>query len=111
MNVSTGNTTLIGQILYWKTFITRAKKNSLPVIPVFIDGKLRPFFYRLYRFRKFLGIKSNIEMLWLARELYRQHGKTINITFGKAIDHSVFDQSKTDKEWAQWVREKVYQLA
>ncbi len=99
------------QDLEWKkTFITRAKKNNKDVIPVYIDGKLSNFFYRLAAIRSALKIKLNIDMLYLADELYKQHGKTINITFGKPIPASTFDQSKNDQEWAAWVRAKTYEL-
>ncbi|MFY0643555.1 MAG: 1-acyl-sn-glycerol-3-phosphate acyltransferase [Bacteroidia bacterium] len=101
----------IQDVEWKKTFVTRSKRDNLPVVPVHLEGELRPFFYRLYKVRTALGIKSNIEMLWLARELYRQHGKTINITFGKPIPSSHFDDGKSDKEWAAWVRSKVYQQA
>lgn len=99
------------QDLEWKkTFITRSRVNQKDVIPVYIDGELSNFFYRLAKFRKALGIKLNIDMLYLADELYKQHGKTINITFGKPIPYSTFSKEKTDKDWAFWVREKTYEL-
>ena len=59
--------------LEWrKSFITKARKNELDVIPVFIKGKNSEFFYNLARFRERIGIKANIEMLYLADEMYRQ---------------------------------------
>lgn len=99
------------QDLVWKkTFITRARVNKKDVIPVFIDGELSNFFYRLARLRKALGIKLNFDMLYLADELYKQHGKTINITFGKPIPHTSFSKEKADRDWAFWVRQKTYEL-
>ncbi|MCB9260776.1 MAG: 1-acyl-sn-glycerol-3-phosphate acyltransferase [Flavobacteriales bacterium] len=97
--------------LHWKkTFITRAKKYEKSVIPVFIDGKLSNFFYGLARFRQFLGIKANIEMLFLINELFKQKNQTIRITFGKPLPHTTFDGSKTDQNWADWVKKEVYKL-
>lgn len=97
--------------LEWhKTFITRAKKFERNVIPVFIDGELTNRFYRIANFRKFIGIKANIEMLYLVDELFKQKGKTITIKFGKPINFQTFDKSKSDNDWANWVREKVYEL-
>ncbi len=98
--------------LEWKkTFITRAKKYNKPVVPVFIDGELSPFFYRLSNIRKYLGIKANLEMLYLADELFKQKGKKIPIVFGKPIPSEKFDKTKTDKEWADWMKGQVYALA
>lgn len=97
--------------LEWKkTFITRSKKFHRPVIPVYIDGKLSKRFYRIYKFRKFFRIKANIEMLYLVDELFRQKGQTITIRFGKPISWETFDRSKSDPDWAEWVKRKVYEM-
>lgn len=98
--------------LEWKkTFVSRARKYQKDVIPVFIDGELTKFFYRLANFRTSIGIKANIEMLYLSDELFKQGNKTIRLTFGKPITYSTFeDRSKKDIEWAQWVKSKVYEL-
>jgi len=93
-----------------KTFIARAKKNKRDVIPIHIDGGLSPFFYRLSRFRKRIGIKANIEMMYLANETFKLKNQKFNITIGKPINYTVFDKSKTDKEWAQEVKKIVYSL-
>tara|TARA_B100000508_G_scaffold55003_2_gene42625 strand:+ start:26803 stop:27621 length:819 start_codon:yes stop_codon:yes gene_type:complete len=102
-----------GQVmdLKWrKTFISRSKKHNKTIIPVYIEGSLSNFFYNLYRFRKSLGMKANIEMLYLVNELYKQNDKKITIKFGSPLDSSQFDKSKSDDEWAQFVKDKVYQL-
>lgn len=97
--------------LEWKkTFITRSKKYQTPVIPVHLEGELTNFFYRLSNFRTNLGIKANIEMFYLVDELFKQRGKTLRIKFGKSISYHTFDNSKKDLEWAQWVKEKAYEL-
>lgn len=99
------------QDLKWrKTFVSRSKKYNKTIIPVYIDGALSNFFYNLYAIRKSLGMKANIEMLYLVNELYKQHNKKITITFGKPIESSEFDDSKSDDQWAQFVKEKVYEL-
>jgi len=97
--------------LEWKkTFISQAKRNKKPVIPVFVGGQLSKFFYRLSNLRTFLGIKSNIEMMYLADEMYKQRNAVIDIVFGQPIPYTTFDKTKKDKEWANWVKDKVYQL-
>jgi len=97
--------------LEWKkTFVSRAKKYNKPVIPVFVDGKLSYFFYLLSTWRKRLGIKANIEMLFLSDETFKQKNKKIRIFFGEPIPSSYFDASKTDQEWADEVKEIVYKV-
>ncbi len=97
--------------LQWKkTFISQAKRHKKTVVPVFVDGNLSKFFYRLSNFRTKLGIKANIEMMYLADEMYKKKNSTITITFGEPIPFETFDKSKSDLEWASWVKEKAYQL-
>lgn len=102
-----------GQVkdLVWKkTFITRSKKYSTPVVPIKIEGQLGDFFYRLSNFREALGVKANIEMLYLVNELYKQKEKSIHIKIGKPISSDTFSSEKKDQEWADWVKQTTYQL-
>lgn len=97
--------------LEWKkTFITKSKKYNIPVIPVFIGGGLTNRFYRLANFRKFLGLKFNIEMFFLVDELFKQKNMKIDIMIGEPIAPETFTKEKNVKEWAQWVKERVYKL-
>ena len=97
--------------LDWKkTFISRAKKFRKDIIPVFITGELSNFFYNLSNFRQWIGLKANIEMFFLADELFKQKGKKIDIYFGEIIPCASLDDRKSDKEWADIVKEKVYAL-
>lgn len=97
--------------LEWKkTFISRAKKFNKPVVPVYVDGRLSNFFYNLSNLREKLGIKANIEMLYLADEMFKQQDQTVRIIFGEPINPAIFDATKSDKDWAKWVKEGVYAL-
>lgn len=99
------------QDLEWKkTFITQAKKNNKPIVPVYLDGELSNFFYNLSKIREFFGVKANIEMLYLANEMFKQKNKTINIVVGKSISPEVFTNDKSDRNWANSVKEEVYKL-
>ena len=97
--------------LTWKkSFITKAIRHKRDIIPVHIQGKNSNFFYNLANFRKKIGLKFNIEMLYLPDEMFKQKGKSITITFGKPIPYSIFTKDKTHHEWAQKVKEHVYSL-
>jgi len=102
---------LIRDLDWKKTFVTYAKKFDEPIIPVFIDGRLSNFFYGLSNFRKFIGIKANIEMLYLADELFKQRGKTITFIVGEPILPVNFDPMRSERDLAQDVKEIVYKLA
>lgn len=97
--------------LEWKkSFISRAKKYKKNIIPVYVAGRNSNFFYNLALWRKRLGIQANIEMLFLVNEMYKQHGKTITIIFGKEIPFETFDTRLNDSEWAEKVRRHVYEM-
>jgi len=103
----------VGKImdLDWKkTFISKAKEYQRDVIPVFIEGQNSNFFYNLSNIRKKFGIKANIEMLYLVDEMYKQKNKNINIIIGEPVSYNTFDKSKSDKEWANDLKKKVYEL-
>lgn len=97
--------------LEWKkTFVSYARSLDRKVVPIYIDGKLSPFFYRMYRFRKFLGIKANIEMFYLSNELFKQRDKTISIHVGEAIEGGSFHLELSDFKAAQEYKKRVYSL-
>lgn len=97
-------------LLWKKTFISMAKKYQKRVVPVYIEGRLTNRFYRLAKIRKWLGIKINIEMFFLVDELFRQRNMKMEVIIGEPISASAFDDSRDDKDWAQWVKEEVYKL-
>ncbi|MBN2779000.1 MAG: 1-acyl-sn-glycerol-3-phosphate acyltransferase [Bacteroidales bacterium] len=93
-----------------KSFVSKAVESKRDIIPVYIEGRNSNFFYRLANFRKFLGIKTNIEMLYLVDEMVKQKGNTIKIVFGKPIPYTKFDKSKTYIEWAAYLKDIVYSM-
>ena len=97
------------QDLPWKkTFVDKAKKYKRDILPIYFDGKNSSFFYNLANIRKKLGIKTNIEMLYLCDELFKQKNVTYKIHIGELIPHTQLDTQKTNYQWAQFIREKVY---
>ncbi|HAG16530.1 MAG TPA: glycerol acyltransferase [Bacteroidales bacterium] len=97
--------------LEWKkTFIRKSRDYFRDVIPVYIEGKNSDFFYRLANWRQRLGIKMNIEMLYLADEMFKQDGNEIKIKFGRPISYQTFDRTKKDIEWADVVKQQVYAM-
>ncbi len=101
---------IIKDIEWKKTFLTKARTSKRDIIPVFISGRNTNFFYNLAILRKKLGIKANLEMLFLPDQLYRYKNKKIRIIFGDPIPISIFDKSRSDQQWAAILREHVYKL-
>ncbi len=100
----------IRDIEWKKTIIDKAKKHKRDIIPTYIEGQNSRFFYNLANLRKFFRIKFNIEMLYLANEVYKQKGKTLKIYFGEPIPYTMFDNSKKNKEWAEYLKNIVYNI-
>ena len=100
----------IKDVEWKKTFLTKARVSGRDIVPVFISGRNTDFFYNLANMRKRIGIKANIEMLFLVNEMYKFKNKEIPITYGKPIPIGTFNKSKTDQQWASLLREHVYKL-
>jgi 1-acyl-sn-glycerol-3-phosphate acyltransferase len=97
--------------LEWKkSFITKARQHKRNIVPIHMGGGNSNFFYNLANFRKWLGIKANIEMLYLIDETVKHQNKAFTVKFGKPISWETFDKSKRPGEWANWVKEKAYEL-
>ena len=93
-----------------KTFIAKAKEYKRDIIPLYFEGHNSKWFLNLSYYRKKLGIKTNIEMLYLSDEMFKQKNNTFAITVGDRIPYTTFDSSRTDKEWAEAVKQISYSL-
>lgn len=96
--------------LEWKkAFVSKAVESKRDIVPVFITGRNSNFFYNLAKVRKALGIKFNIEMLYLPDEMYKQEGKHVDVIFGKPISWESL-VGKNPREEAARIKEEVYRL-
>lgn len=97
------------QDLEWqKNFIQRAKEYHRNIVPIYFEGRNSRFFYALAYIRKLLHIQLNIEMLYLVDEMYGAHGKHFRVHVLPPIPYTTFDNSRTPKQWAQYVKSIVY---
>lgn len=105
-----------GQIrdLEWKKFfLTQSIQHKRDVIPVHIDSKLSPLFYRLAYWRKKINIKANLEMFLLIDEMFKQKNRTITATLGEPLSHLKLSKMQREMGTANtinWVREQLYTL-
>lgn len=99
------------QDLPWtKTFLVKSIQHKRDIVPMHMSGRNSEKFYRIANLCKMLHSPVNVAMLYLADELFRNTNKTFTITIGKPITWQTFDKSKTPLEWAEYVRNKVYEL-
>ena len=100
---------IIRDVAWKKTFVTKSVEYQRDVVPIHFGGNNSNFFYRLANFSdKYL--KFNLAMMFLVDEMYKNVHKSFRIAIGKPIPWQTFDKSKTTTEWAQWVKDKVYEL-
>lgn len=93
-----------------KNFIVKAVELRRDVVPIHFEGRNSDFFYNLARLRTALGVRVNLEMLYLADEFFRQRGAHFRLVIGQPIPWQTFDRSRTPSQWAEWVKGVCYGL-
>lgn len=97
--------------LEWlKSFVAKAIEYKRDIIPVHFEAKNSNFFYNFANIRKTLGLKFNIELIYLPGEIFKNANQTFTITFGKPIKWQSLDKSKSHSQWAQHIKSTVYEL-
>ena len=100
----------INDMPWKKTFITKSVETHRDIVPIHFGGRNSDFFYNMAGLCKTMNIKFNIAMLFLVDEMYKNVHKTFRVSIGKPIPWQTFDKSKTPMEWADFVKNKVYEL-
>lgn len=100
----------IADLEWKKTFVTLSRKYNRKIVPVYIDGELSGFFYRLFEFRQRLGIKTNIEMMYLADEMFKQRNKTIRFFVRDCIDLDNYFSNESDRDVSERIRNILYDI-
>ncbi|MFI3316369.1 MAG: acyltransferase [Rikenellaceae bacterium] len=97
--------------LQWKnTFVKRAHATGRQIVPLHVEGSLNKGFYRLYKWRKALRIKANIEMLLLVDGMFGQQGKHFRMVVGEPITPEQLRELGSVREQVAHVRERCYAL-
>ena len=95
--------------LKWKnTFVNKAIATGRDVVPLYFTGTNSKFFYRFARWRKRLGLKLNIEMVLLPRELMKLRGQRLTIRCGRPIACDRLDGGAKAADTVQKVRAMTY---
>ncbi len=103
-----------GQILdreWQKSFISRAISCQRDIVPFYFEGGNSNLFYNINKFRNLFGIKLNLELALLPREMLLKQNKTVKFTIGKPIPWQTFESTQTHVQWAQKIRDHVYKMA
>lgn len=102
---------VVTEMPWKKMFITQARKYERDVMPVHISGHNSKWYFFLSWLSRTLKLKMNIGMLYLVDELFNKAGEEFVITFGKPIPYTDFDSSRTDLQWADFLKNKVKELS
>lgn len=97
--------------LEWrKMFVNKSVEYQRDVIPMYFDAENSSFFYKFAKLRMRLGIKFNIEMIYLPREIFRSENAKFLIKVGKTISWSTLNSGKHASTQASKIKSIVYNL-
>lgn len=105
-----GKKGVVADLEWQKMFVAKARQYGRDIIPLHFYGENSSFFYKFAKFRRRIGLKFNIEMIYLPREVFRSKGKTFDVVVGKPIPHASLDDMPSARK-AQQIRQMVYELA
>ena len=92
-----------------KSFVTHAVASHRDVVPIYFNARNSGFFYRMAKFRERIGLKFNVEMIYLPSEMLKLRGATLNISIGKPVAWSSLDAAHPAQE-AQRLCDMAYAL-
>lgn len=97
--------------LEWKkNFVSSAIKYNRDIVPIHFSGQNSRLFYFISNFRTRIGIKMNIEMLLLPKELMRHKNTSFTITIGKSITPEELNNGEKPQVWAERIKSFTYLL-
>lgn len=96
--------------LPWRrSFIKLSVEHQRDVVPIHFIGQNSDRFYRVATWCKRLHL-PNFAMAYLPDEMYRSRGGVYTVRIGQPIPWQTFDKTKKPDEWAQIVKNLVYEL-
>lgn len=97
--------------LEWKKmFVNKAVEHQRDIIPVYFNAQNSSFFYKFAKFRTRIGLKFNVEMMLLPREMLNKEDARFEMVVGKPIEYQALKNGKYAKEQAAEIKELVYKL-
>lgn len=100
----------IADLSWQKAAVVHAVNYQRDIVPIFFDAQNSRFFYRFAQWRKRLGIKFNIELIFLPKEMIKKCGSTLHVVIGAPIPWSSLDASRPKQEAAR-LRDLVINMA
>lgn len=105
-----GSDGTIADLEWQKNFINKAIAHRRDVIPMFFSGENSKFFYNFAKLRSRLGLKFNIEMIRLPREVFLSRGREFSLFIGAPVSHTALKGGSDARETADRIRHIVYSM-
>lgn len=99
----------IRDLAWSKMFVGKSVEHHRDVVPIHFIGQNSDRFYNVAHWCKRLHL-PNLAMLLLPDEMYRSQGNSYVVRIGRPIPWQTFDKSRTTRQWAGWVQQKVYEI-
>lgn len=100
----------IADLQWQKMFVNKCKEFKRPIIPAYFSGQNSPFFYNFAKLRAKIGLKFNIEMIYLPGEVFKSANAHYTVTFGRPVEWTALESGKNAQHTADAIREKTYSL-
>jgi putative hemolysin len=100
----------IADLDWHKMAVVRAISYHRDIIPVHFSGENSRFFYKFAQLRSRLGLRFNIEMIRLPKEMILSEGSHFTITFGAPVPWTELRGGKEALAQADKLRSIVYKL-
>ena len=101
----------IADLEWLKMFVNKAIESGRPIVPVYFEGTNSRSFYKFANLRKKTGIKFNMEMILLPREVFRSRGRVFTLRCGRPIMPEELGAKADAAATALKIRDIVYSLA
>ena len=100
----------IADLKWQKAAVVHAVNYQRDIVPIYFNARNSRFFYRFAKWRERLGIKFNIELIFLPKEMLKQSGSNLQLIVGKPISWTSLDAHSPKQEAAR-LRDIVYSMA
>lgn len=101
---------VVADLRWNKMFVTKSIEYGRTVVPVHFGGVNSGFFYNFAKWRARLGVKFNLEMLRLPKELFLAEGSNFTVTIGNPIGPERLRGGSEAMACAEAIKKIVYSL-
>lgn len=105
-----GKDGVVRDLAWNKMFVAKSIEHQRTVVPLRFGGCNSGFFYNFAKWRQRLGVKFNLEMIRLPKELFRARGSNFTVTIGTPISPDQLRGGSEAVKCAREIKEIVYSL-